>query len=113
MKRATMVTLDITHIKKIRDLDLNLSKLINTLLSNYIAESELKDAQELTEWEQNMQENKAKSEPAYDEWYRKRQEEFEEVEKAKMNEKVKRYRKLIDKGMSREDARKEVGLPCQ
>jgi antitoxin component of RelBE/YafQ-DinJ toxin-antitoxin module len=64
MKRATMVTLEIHNIKKIRELGLNLSQLIDTLLTKYIAECELDT--DKTRHDKNYMDNKAKSEEAWE-----------------------------------------------
>lgn len=61
MKRATMVTLKITNIMKIKELGLNLSNLLDILLTKHIAESELTQ-DNLTEW---FKENTRKSEEAW------------------------------------------------
>lgn len=62
MKRACMVTLELKNIERIKDLGLNLSKTIDQVLEQFLK------TRELTEWELNLEYNKAISQKAYEEW---------------------------------------------
>lgn len=64
-----MVTLEIKNIEKIKELNLNLSQTIDTLLFKYIESLMPKS---LDEWNSKYEENKAKSEASWKEWEKNR-----------------------------------------
>lgn len=74
MKRSSMVYLEMNLIEELREMGItNISELINNLLQQHINETKLPPPIK-TVWDHNLEENKKKSDEAYQSWYKEKKE---------------------------------------